>query len=123
MDALVQLGFPNKALDFYKAITPVTNEGIWAQAHELYGENKKQKNASIRIAQRGWHNRESSAGIAISQVMLKNFFGFYPNMEDQIIQTNNNFNFNGQLHHVKYKNEYYRLEAVNGEVKMIKESN
>ena len=123
MDALVQLGFPNKALDFYKSITPVTNEGIWAQAHELYGENKKNKKASVRIAQRGWHNRESSAGIAMSQVMLKNFFGFYPNMKDQIIQKNNNFNFNGQLHHVKYKNEYYRLEAVNGEVKMIKESN
>lgn len=123
MDALVQLGYPTKALDFYRAITPVTNEGIWAQAHELFGENKKQKNASIRIAQRGWHNRESSAGIAMSQVMLKNFFGFYPNMQGDIIQKNENFDFSGKLHHVKFKNEYYRLEATNGVVKMIKESN
>ncbi len=123
MDALVQLGFPNKAMDFYQAITPVTEEGIWAQAHELYGKNKKQKNASVRIAERGWHNRESSSGIAMSQVMLKNFFGFYPNMEGQIIQNNENFDFNGKLHHVKFKNEYYRLEATNGVVEMIKETN
>ncbi|HYW96861.1 MAG TPA: hypothetical protein VE870_14800, partial [Bacteroidales bacterium] len=34
MDALVQMGYPQKALDFYHAIEPVTNEGTWAQAHE-----------------------------------------------------------------------------------------
>ena len=122
MDALVQLGFPEKALDFYHAITPVTDEGIWAQAHELYGENKKEKNAKVRIAERGWHNRESSAGIAMSQVMLKNFFGFNPKVDGTVLQENVAFDFNGVLHHVKYNNEYYRIEAKDGKVTMIKES-
>lgn len=121
MDALVQLGFPNKAMDFYHAITPVTEEGIWSQAHELWGENKKEKNAKVKIAKRGWHNRDSSSGIAMSQVMLKNFFGFYPNIQGNVIQQNN-WDFNGTLHHVKYKNEYYRLVASNGIVEMVKES-
>jgi len=120
MDALTQLGFPDMALDFYHAIAPVTDEGVWAQAHELWGENKKEKNAKVRIAKRGWHNRESSAGIAMSQVMLKNFFGFYPSMNGDILQQNN-WNFNGTLHHVKYKNEYFKLVATDGKVEMIKE--
>jgi len=120
MDALTQLGFPGKALDFYHAIEPVTNEGIWAQAHELWGENKFEKNASVRIAQRGWHNRESSAGIAMSQVMLKDFFGFYPDTKSPLI-TVKNLEFEGTLHHVKYGDTYYQLVRKNDIVEMIKE--
>lgn len=121
MDALTQLGFPNKALDFYHAIEPVTYEGAWAQAHELWGENKRKKNAKVRIAQRGWHNRESSSGIAMSQVMLKNFFGFYPSINGEPLQKINNLNFEGTLYHVKYAGEYFTLISKNGKVEMIKE--
>ena len=108
-------------MDFYHAITPVTEEGIWAQAHELWGKNKTKKNAKVRIAKRGWHNRESSAGIAMSQVMLKNFFGFYPNVQGEVLQKNQHWSFKGKLHHVKYKGEYYRLESSEQGVKMVKE--
>ena len=121
MDALTRLGFPEKALDFYHAIEPVTNEGIWAQAHELWGEDKLKKNAKVRIAQRGWHNRESSAGIAMSQVMLKDFFGFYPDAANNPLMEINNHSFEGVLHHVKYGEDYYRLERRNNTTKMIKE--
>lgn len=121
MDALTQLGFPEKALDFYHSIEPVTYEGIWSQAHELWGENKYNKKAKVRIAERGWHNRESSSGIAMSQVMLKNFFGFYPDVEGNAIQSTVKSPFNGKLYHVKYQGEYYTLISENGEVKMIKE--
>lgn len=121
MDALVQLGFPQKALDFYHNIAPVTNEGIWAQAHELWGENKLQKDADVRIAKRGWHNRESSAGVAMSQVVLKNFFGFYPNTFGQALQENEGWSIDAKLHHVKYKGEYYTLDSSEDGVKMIKE--
>jgi hypothetical protein len=122
MDALVQLGYPDKALDFYHAIEPVTHEGIWAQAHELWGENKWKKDARVRIAKRGWHNRESSSGIAMSQVMLKNFFGFYPSVDGSPIKQNKNWNFKGKLHHVKYKGKYYTLDASGSQTVMIEES-
>lgn len=121
MDALTQLGFPQKAMDFYHAIEPVTNEGIWAQAHELYGENKRQKNTKVRIAQRGWHNRESSSGIAMSQVMLKDFFGFYPNANEQPLINVKPFQFEGKLYHVKYGPDYYTLIRKDGKTEMIKE--
>jgi hypothetical protein len=121
MDALVQLGYPGKALDFYHAIEPVTYEGCWSQAHELWGEDKLEKNARVRIAQRGWHNRESSGGISISQVMLKDFFGFYPDVDGTIIHEPGTFPFSGKMHHVLYGGEYYTLIAENGSVKMKKE--
>jgi hypothetical protein len=121
MDALSQMGFPEKALDFYHAIEPVTYEGCWAQAHELWGENKFEKNARVRIAQRGWHNRESSGGISMSQVMLKCFFGFYPDVEGNVLMNTSPQQFRGRLHHVLYGGEYYTLIAESGIVKMKKE--
>ena len=121
MDALVQLGFPEKALDFYHNIRPVTDEGIWAQAHEIWGADKWEKNGKVRIAKRGWHNRESSAGIAMSQVMLKNFFGFYPSVDGTVLKPNEGWTFKGKLYHVKYKGDYYTLDSSGDEVKMIKE--
>ena len=121
MDALVQLGFPDKAMDFYHNIRPVTNEGIWAQAHEIWGEDKWKKNGKVRIAKRGWHNRESSSGIAMSQVMMKNFFGFYPSVDGQALKPNKDWSFEGKLYHVKYKGKYYTLDSTGEEVKMIEE--
>jgi hypothetical protein len=121
MDALTQMGYPDKALKFYQDIEPVTYEGCWAQAHELWGENKYEKNARVRIAQRGWHNRESSGGISISQVMLKNFFGFYPDVERQILQQDIPSEFSGKLYHVLYGGNYYTLINDGKNVKMKKE--
>jgi hypothetical protein len=121
MDALAQMGYPGKALDFYHAIEPVTYEGCWAQAHELWGEHKREKNARVRIAQRGWANRESSGGISISQVMLKDFFGFYPDVEGPAVKDPGMIQFSGRLHHVLYGGNYYTLVAQNGTVKMRKE--
>lgn len=121
MDALTWFGFPEKALEFYHHIEPVTYEGIWSQAHELWGENKYNKHAKVRIAERGWHNRESSSGIAMSQVMLKDFFGFYPDIEGNPVKKNNIPDFTGTLYHVKYKGEYYSLVSKKGNVMMVKE--
>lgn len=118
MDALTQLGYPEKALDFYHHIAPVTKEGIWAQAHELWGENKREKNARVRIAERGWHNRESSAGIGMSQVMLKNFFGFYPDVEGNPITEKAKPDFTGTLYNVKYGGKYYSIISDSGTVTM-----
>jgi len=50
MDAITKMGYPQNALEFYKAIEPVTYEGCWSQAHELWGDNKLKKSARVRIA-------------------------------------------------------------------------
>jgi len=121
MDALTRMGYPGKALDFYHAIEPVTYEGCWAQAHELWGNHKYEKNSKVRIAQRGWHNRESSGGISLSQVMLKDFFGFYPDISGKVINSPGSYSFSGKLHHVLYGEEYYTLINDHGKIEMIKE--
>jgi hypothetical protein len=122
MDALVQMGFPQKALDFYHAIEPVSYEGCWAQAHELWGENKENRKARVRIAERDWCARDASGGISISQVMLKCFFGFYPDVAGNPIRKPGTFEFKGKLYHVLCKGEYYSITNNNGNIKMLKEN-
>ena len=97
MDALTQMGYPQKALDFYHAIEPVTYEGSWAQAHELWGENRENANSRVRIAERGWHARDASAGTAIAQVMLKCFFGFNPGFNGDPLKKTGAPDLNGTL--------------------------
>jgi len=122
MDALVQMGFPEKALDFYHAIEPVTYEGAWSQSHELWGENKRNKKAKVRIAERGWNNRDSSSGTAMSQVMLKCFFGFCPTIAGEPLRPNPNWEFKGKLYHVLYQGKYYTIEYQGGKPIMSEES-
>ncbi|HOF20984.1 MAG TPA: hypothetical protein PLO24_06995, partial [Bacteroidales bacterium] len=121
MDALTGMGFPDKALEFYRAVEPVTNEGIWAQAHELWGENKRNKNALVRITERDWCNRESSSGTAFAQVVLKDFLGFYPEADGEVLKSRGDFQFDGKLHHVLYRNNYYTLEYESEKAVMKKE--
>jgi hypothetical protein len=72
----------------------------------------------VRIAERGWCARDESVGISISQVMLKCFFGFYPEVEGNPIRNPGNFKFKGKLHHVYYRGEYYSISNNNGKLKM-----
>ncbi|WP_203256907.1 hypothetical protein [Hyunsoonleella ulvae] len=123
MDAMSNMDYTTDALAFYRAIEPVTHEGSWAQARELWGEDKLNKTARVRIADRGWNNRESSSGIGISQVMLKNFFGFYPEIHNAPLLNYDTWPINGKatLHHVFYENDYYRIEFIDNKPVMVKE--
>ena len=117
----IAVGDLGKALDFYRAMEPLTHEGSWAQAHELWGENKENKNARVRIAERGWHARDAIAGIGMSQVMVKGFFGFNPQVSGDVIRKPGALNLEGTLRHVLYGGEYYTLELHQGEVSFNKE--
>ena len=116
MDAMVQMGHADKAFDFYRAIEPVTREGTWAQAHELWGADKENDNAKVRIAERGWHARDAMAGIGMSQVMLKCFFGFNPEVSGNVIKVPNGIALEGTLHHVLYGGKYYSIKRHNGQI-------
>jgi hypothetical protein len=121
MDALVQFGDSQKALDFYRSMEPLTHEGSWAQAHELWGENKNNSKARVRIAERGWHARDAIAGIGMSQVLVKCFFGLNPDIKGDPIRKASPLNLNAKLHHVLYGGEYYTMELKEGDVRMEKE--
>jgi hypothetical protein len=119
MDALTQLGYKQQAFAFYDRVAPVTNEGCWAQAHELWDSNKFNKMGNVRIASRGWTSREAVDGIAFSQIMLKDFMGFYPDAFGRAINVPaQKIPFTGTLYNVKYNGKYYNIKCLNGDIKM-----
>ncbi len=122
MDALVQFGQSQKALNFFRAMEPLTHEGAWSQAHELWGDNKENGNARVRIAERGWHARDAIAGIGMSQVMVKCFFGLNPDIGGETIKEPGQLDLKATLHHVLYGGEYYTMELENGKISLAKES-
>lgn len=121
MDAFVQMGYAEKALRFYRALEPVTYEGSWAQSHELWGDDKENPRAKVRIAERGWHARDAMAGIGMSQVMLKCFFGFNPDLQGRMIKEPGAIPFKGTLRHVLFHGDYYTLISVGGKINAAKE--
>lgn len=122
IDAFTQMGYVKEAFDFYKRIAPITNEGNWAQAHELWGDNKLNKDARVRIPSRGWTCRDAEAGIEFSLNVIKDFFGFFPEINGDVIHKHDPLPFTGTLHHVWYDNKYYTLVYNNGETKMTEEN-
>lgn len=121
MMSLIRMGQAEKAMDFYNAVEPLTHEGTWAQAHELWGDNKENKKARVRIAERGWHARDALAGIGMSQVMLQGFFGYDPDVEGSPIGKVPSIGFEGKMHHVLYRGEYYSIELKDGQSILTKE--
>jgi len=121
IDALTQLGYADKALQFYKSVVPVTNEGNWSQSHELWGDNKFNTKARVRIPERGWNSRDAVAGIDFSQVVLKCFMGFNPGIDSSVLQPVQKINFSGTLYHVLYGGEYYSVAYREGKTVMVKE--
>lgn len=121
IDAFTQMGFAQRAFEIYKSVYPVTFEGAWSQSHELWGENKFNKNARVRIPERGWHVREAVAGIDFSQVLLKSFMGFNPDINSEMNLTSQPVDFRGTLHHVLYGGKYYRINYANGKSTMAAE--
>ena len=120
MEAFAMFGKPQEALDFYRAVEPLTQEGSWAQAHELWGDDKENKNARVRIAERGWHARDEMVGVDFSQVMLKSFFGFEPTIDGEALDKSNlPIDFSGTMSNVLYAGKYYNISCKNGTVKMI----
>ena len=120
MEAFAMFGKPQEALNFYRAVAPLTQEGSWAQAHELWGDDKENKNARVRIAERGWHARDEMVGVAFSQVMLKSFFGFEPTVSGESLhQGKLPIDFSGTISNVLYAGKYYNITCNQGTVEMI----
>ncbi len=81
--AMWRLGDPAAACDFYRRTAVVTKEGPFAQAHEFYGPGWKEKDAPVRIAERGGCMKECISGAAFSDVVINTFFGVEPSVDGQ----------------------------------------
>ncbi|MFC2126678.1 hypothetical protein ACFLU5_17970, partial [Bacteroidota bacterium] len=123
MEAMYHMGYPEKAMNFYRSIYPVTLEGTWAQAHELWGKNKYNKNARVRIARRGLCVRDAASGIGFANIMLREFFGFAPKfMDDQPLDRPEMArSIRGKMYHVRYRDKFFTISSDANGLTMIEE--
>ncbi len=124
MEAMWEMGFTSRAEKFYRDIYPVTLEGNWAQAHELWGEDKENKNARVRIAERGYHVRDAASGIGFANIMLREFFGFQPRfMENEVLyKPEMARRIKGTMYHIRHQDKLYSIVSDENGLE-IKEEN
>ena len=114
MDGMCNFGYFDKALAFLHRSEGATHEGAYAQAHELYGPNRKSYDAPVRIAERDCVCREASCGGSFANAVITSFFGYRPELEsDQLLffpETPRGFL--GQLHHVRHRDKFYTVSST-----------
>jgi hypothetical protein len=108
MDVMCLFGEFDKALAFLRRTEEVTYEGPFAQAHELLG---RENDALLRIANRGGQDFNEGCGAAFADVIIRSFFGYRPEMEDEItlLAPETPRGFSGELRHLAHHGKLYTL--------------
>ena len=75
--AMWRLGFRKDAFEFYCRTAEVTKEGPFAQAHEVYGPNRADYAAPVRVAYRDGCLKECISGVAFADVVINTFFSMF----------------------------------------------
>jgi len=77
---MCRLGAWDSGVDFLRRTQAALDEGVYAQAHELYGPHRTRHNAPVRIAMRGGCMRECVGGGAFAETIIATLFGFSPDI-------------------------------------------
>ena len=73
VDALCRLGYWNIAVPFLRRTQAAVYEGVYAQAREFYGADRRDRDAPVRIAQRQGCMRECTGGGAFAETVSARF--------------------------------------------------
>ena len=114
MDGMCNFGQFDKALAFLHRTEGATHEGAYSQAHELYGPNKREYDAPVRIAERDSVCREASCGGSFANAVITSFFGYRPEFEGDklLLSPETPRGFTGQLHHVRHEDKFYTIRST-----------
>ncbi len=114
MDGMCNFGYFDEALAFLHRSEIATHEGPYAQAHELYGPDKREYDAPVRIAERDCVCRESSGGVSFANAVIKSFFGYRPGLEgdELLFDPETPRGFQGQLRHVRHRDKFYTINST-----------
>lgn len=121
---MCELGGARRAIGFLNQSQAVLAEGVYAQAHELFGPKRFEAGAGARIAQRGGSLRECSGGGAFAEMIVTTLFGYRPEpgeREARLLDPQTPRLFEGKLMHVRRGADYYTITAGAGGLKMEKE--
>jgi hypothetical protein len=116
MDVMCRCGAFDRAVDFLRGTEAMTHEGPFAQGHEFLGRNQRGYDPIVRIACRGLQDSNTICGAAFMEVIIGSFFGYRPDLPGeglQLLAPHTPRGFAGELRHVPYQGEHYRL--ISGE--------
>jgi len=124
VDALCRLGYWNIAVPFLRRTQAAVYEGVYAQAREFYGVNRRDRDAPVRIAQRQGCMRECTGGGAFAETVLCTLFGYLPKLSDApgLLNANTPRSFNGELRHLRHGTQMYTIQSENTGLRLQKET-
>jgi hypothetical protein len=114
IDVMCRFGMFDKAVNFLRAVEPVTREGPFAQSHEFLGPDSRGFDPLVRIANRGGQDFNEGCGAAFAEVIIRSFFGYRPDLPGDglpLLAPLTPRGFNGQLRHVPFRGELYTLTS------------
>jgi hypothetical protein len=113
VDAMCSLGHWKEGVEFLKKTRAAIYEGVYAQAREFYGPERREPNPPVRIAQRGGCMRECTGGGAFAETIINTLFGFTPRLGGnlRLRDTNAPRGFSGELCNVRYGSSMYEIRA------------
>ncbi len=124
VDAMCALGYWEDAIPFLRRTQAAIYEGVYAQAREFYGPTRRQYDAPVRIAQREGCMRECSGGGAFAETIIGTLFGYAakPGTKLALMDSRVRRGFRGELHHVRYGSELFRIRCGESGVDLRKEA-
>jgi hypothetical protein len=124
VDAMCALGYWKDAIPFLRRTQAAIYEGVYAQAHEFYGPTRGQYNAPVRIAQREGCMRECTGGGAFAETIIGTLFGYTakPGAKLALMDAGVQRGFSGEMHHVRYGSELFRIRLGETGVDLRKEA-
>ena len=124
VDALCRLGYWDIAVPFLRRTQAAVSEGVYAQAHEFYGAKRRERDATVRIAQRQGCMRECTGGGAFAETVLCTLFGYMPKLGDapELLNADTPRGFVGELRHVRRGVQRYLIRSGDTGVELRKET-
>jgi hypothetical protein len=104
-ESMCLLGAWQPAVEFLRSTQAALDEGVYGQAREYYGENRRQHGAPVHIAMRGACMRESVGGGAFAETIIGTLFGFQPQSGKalSLYDPNVDRGFEGRLLNVNFR--------------------
>ena len=124
VDALCRLGYWNIAVPFLRRTQAAIYEGVYAQAREFYGAERRDRDAPVRIAQRQGCMRECTGGGAFAETVLCTLFGYMPKLSGapELLNADTPRGFNGELRHLRRGTQMYTIQSGNTGLRLQKET-
>lgn len=124
VDALCRLGYWNIAIPFLRRTQVAVYEGVYAQAREFYGPDRRASDGPVRIAQRQGCMRECTGGGAFAETVVTTLFGYLPKLGEApgLLNADTPRSFNGELRHLRHGTQRYTILSGDSGLRLQNES-